>query len=147
MVGTWWEKVFYVVVLGCWLGMVVDAVAGDAVHINNQDQITAENWDQAVYKGVKVADMVDAVDRGGLTELIQLAKQNGAKFSELTFFQLAGRAARSERNAARHAANADRYAANADRLAIENAKIRVDRKTIRERTDRKFRQGLEMLKE
>ena len=156
MVGVWWRKMMCGVVLGlgCWFGMAGDTVAGGAVHITHHDQITAENWDRAVYRGVAVSAMVQAVDDGGLRGLVKLAKQHGVKFSELTFFQMAGKAARLERKAALINARTDRRAARADRLARKNdareariQQLRTQAEQIKQRTDAKFQQGLDMLRE
>ena len=151
------------------MGALATSVAADkAVNITHYNQITSENWDQSVYRGVAVADMVEAFDKGSRRGLLKLAKEHGMKYSDLRFYQMTGDTARSKRrtnllkasakrhaaNADRHAASADRHAANADRLEREGIarkarikQLRQQSKEIKERTDKKFRQGLEMLRD
>ena len=128
-------------------GIAGGARAGESVTITHHDQINAENWDRAVYRGIKVADMVAAFDQGGRWGLLRFAKKHGMKYTDIDFYQMAGDVARTTQSADRHAANADRLAMEADAHKARSDLLQQKAQRIKERTDRKFQQGLEMLRE
>lgn len=149
--GIVWGIILSLMVMG---GVVDDAAAEEGITITHYDQINVENWDRAVYRGIRVADMVEAFDEGGRRGLLQFARKHGMGYKDLRFYQMAGETARIERSANRyaasadrHAASADRRAANADRLAREADALEKQAETIKKRTDQKFQRGLEMLRQ